>query len=555
MMKLFTTALLLVYTVALFSQAKSFEIGINDHYFQSSSGGGFFNGKLIVGINESVQNSFATRHRLLVVNEDGEVDNQFDVVPSFSEVTYGSKIILTDEEIIDFGTLNYVCDVPTNIGLFVSGYSDLAQDWSFLKDYDGTIISSFQGASIINDHWFVNGNKSSGSKIIIGEQDSLIAEIDVQPEDLNGFVSWDLGVLTAFGSATVFQFNELGETIDSLVFNQEIEEAIASADFIYLLLESELVKMDFNLQIINTIDLTGYSNLSRLKWSNNKLRFSANNQDHLEIMDYDQDLNPLSIFSIPAVNNGWVDYNYEDVVLVNEFELTRYRSVRVQNFDLTLDEDLEIEMTDAALVGMSYDSLYANSDDPDYPVYSVGGEFNVLVKNEGEFPLTSVNVNLDQGYGICSAHFALKKFTELNVLPGEAVWLNMGFISDYNYFGDSLITLERCFFTSNPNGYVDLNVDNDVYCEEVIYGIVGNQELEACSFKLFPNPFMHELNISCLENSNSYSVKIYNMNGQLVKMTRIDDNQINLESLNDGLYYLVLESGKGISHRELILKQ
>ena len=123
-------------------------------------------------------------------------------------------------------------------------------------------------------------------------------------------------------------------------------------------------------------------------------------------------------------------------------------------------------------------------------VYRVKLEATALIKNYGSNVLNSCRVNhFITSSTICNHVVYTKQFENLNLAPGDSMWIPLGLIHEaLNYFSDSVIKMNICIYSSFPNSKTDLNVSNDNYCEDVVFGYVGIENSELVDFLLFPNP-------------------------------------------------------------------
>jgi hypothetical protein len=75
--------------------------------------------------------------------------------------------------------------------------------------------------------------------------------------------------------------------------------------------------------------------------------------------------------------------------------------------------------------------------------------------------------------------------------------------------------------------------------------------------KLFPNPAVNEINIQ-LSTSDNWNVRVFNSNGQLVSMEKINQSnfiQLNFQNLNTGLYIVQAMNSAGRVYSEMVVKE
>lgn len=82
-------------------------------------------------------------------------------------------------------------------------------------------------------------------------------------------------------------------------------------------------------------------------------------------------------------------------------------------------------------------------------------------------------------------------------------------------------------------------------------GVVSAQETDIKSQEeVYPNPFSNQLNIPLFNNVALINIKIYN--AQLQEVYNGDESQINTNHLQNGIYYLILETSNGIFTKKII---
>jgi len=104
--------------------------------------------------------------------------------------------------------------------------------------------------------------------------------------------------------------------------------------------------------------------------------------------------------------------------------------------------------------------------------------------------------------------------------------------------------------TSINNGYPCLFWQNNE---------VGINNIErSFGFSIYPNPSSNEVCISLKnENKDNLKLNVYNQLGMIVKTVLINNtiNRINVSELNNGIYFLKIESQEGISCKKLIIQR
>lgn len=114
------------------------------------------------------------------------------------------------------------------------------------------------------------------------------------------------------------------------------------------------------------------------------------------------------------------------------------------------------------------------------------------------------------------------------------------------------------------------DIDNDGYLEMVIgnergginiyntvvqvSGVISNTEdkVKTSDIRVFPNPTSGILNIEDSSEFVNSNIKIYNILGQIVLSESLIDNSVNLNSLPNGVYTIVVEDSKNIYSAKFI---
>ena len=84
----------------------------------------------------------------------------------------------------------------------------------------------------------------------------------------------------------------------------------------------------------------------------------------------------------------------------------------------------------------------------------------------------------------------------------------------------------------------------------------GVNESDTTDFEVWPNPVSDGSFTLTLENAIPSELVIYNVNGQMVKTQRIDNqtNIINVESLGSGVYFVEIRDISGKTVKKVLIK-
>ena len=91
----------------------------------------------------------------------------------------------------------------------------------------------------------------------------------------------------------------------------------------------------------------------------------------------------------------------------------------------------------------------------------------------------------------------------------------------------------------------------------IYYNLVGITEQEQSHFTLYPNPTNGQIVITMDENVNATEAIVYSMMGQTVKIQSVNDSQfeMNLNSLQSGIYFVAVRNGNGVLGIQKIVKE
>jgi hypothetical protein len=95
--------------------------------------------------------------------------------------------------------------------------------------------------------------------------------------------------------------------------------------------------------------------------------------------------------------------------------------------------------------------------------------------------------------------------------------------------------------------------DNRFNYSEVV--LIRKSDYTSQQLIVFPNPVIKTLNINTTDNAQIKSIQIFDALGQLVRSYSNSKNQLDLEALKTGIYYLKVENNSGELLKKFFLKQ
>ena len=205
-------------------------------------------------------------------------------------------------------------------------------------------------------------------------------------------------------------------------------------------------------------------------------------------------------------------------------------------------------------------AVQGNPAEPIWAIYISGAKFgNDLVAGDeiaifdddllvGVFVLTQICTPENQFENVLNA------FSELFFGPGYTVG-NPFYFKVWDQSEDIEITDYVCIF-SNPYGdaYVgDVFPDGEPYSIVTIDFPLGINE-NPIKIAIYPNPVTNILNIN--SNSNVSNIKIINYLGQSIDNINVSGNEvtINTENYDAGIYFIQIETEKGISTQKIVIE-
>ncbi|WP_317897036.1 T9SS type A sorting domain-containing protein [Aurantibacillus circumpalustris] len=187
-------------------------------------------------------------------------------------------------------------------------------------------------------------------------------------------------------------------------------------------------------------------------------------------------------------------------------------------------------------------------------------DIEVVVKNFGADTVSSFFLN---SYFVGThCPFVLHKYYPVSIAPGATVSLQTGTFEINAYFistpvssPGSIVKVKTCLFTTIPNASNDINIDNDAFCDSVLFTVVtGLKEntLLTPNIQIYPNPSDAGFTIS-----SDFEIKAFeliNSLGQIIRKESINAKEyyINASTLIPGIYFMKLETEKGIVQKKII---
>jgi hypothetical protein len=558
-MRKISILLFLFLSVCGFSQGLNADVAIDDNYDQQSMAVLCANEYNYLAVLSPTSGSFFSSTLLHKLDTMGNELWTMDLRPGNYETTFVTDMYMDHTgSIYVFGWAAPICDVISNYIGFVQKVSPSGQliwmkKWE--ENFDPwTIHNSF---TLVGDSLPLLCVQDSGiTKAMFLSNQGLVSDSFLLIKDhLNKVLYDNESYYFACTDSSLYRFDSTGLIIGSLQFASKIKGLEIDNDSLYLLTMDSIFVLDSNLQVLSSKTFGVLPNLDKLKVVGNQV-FLLNQKFHQqEIYSLNKQLQLNGTKIIPEVfrNSMKIDYNELHCSYVYEHQKRLYKTIRVLDYSMNSDSDALIETPDVGIVDLITTSVEAY---PDYyeDVYRTYASGKVLVKNYGQYTVSSLKVNHFNYWGICSDLVYNQEFVGLSLAPGDSVWLNLGqFHYHHNYFSGDSILLNVCIYTSHPNRMVDTNSVNDFYCEEVLFGMVDIKNLQADKELIFfPNPTEGSLYLKT-EISEHTLYQIYALEGQLIEHGELTSTQIDISSLPSGVYWIqLIIEGQSPRHQKII---
>lgn len=180
-------------------------------------------------------------------------------------------------------------------------------------------------------------------------------------------------------------------------------------------------------------------------------------------------------------------------------------------------------------------------------------DLNVTVKNFGSDSVKSFFLNYYAFMPPC--YILFHKHYDTTISPGNALSISTGsFNGQPKYTGDvSSRKWNVCVFTTIPNGQNDANINNDAFCDTLLFSPTGIDEInkDLSNITVYPNPFSNSFHLS--SQNDIQSMEIYNSIGILVSRESINAKEVELgERWSTGVYFLKLQTKQGVVVKKLV---
>jgi hypothetical protein len=185
---------------------------------------------------------------------------------------------------------------------------------------------------------------------------------------------------------------------------------------------------------------------------------------------------------------------------------------------------------------------------------------DVTVKNFGTDTAKSFYLNYYAylNTGISPCYILLHKFVDTAIIPGGSLTIPTVTFNAQPFpagnFTANQVKLNICIFTTVPNASNDVEIDNDAYCDSVLFTVTGISEnsLLEQSIHVYPNPSSGVFTID--SDVEIKTLELINSLGEIIKQEEIKAKEyyFNGATLSPGIYFMKLETEKGTVQKKMI---
>lgn len=527
-------------------QAQSFWSLVDDNSYHNISyvtDKGYFQDSVIL-VGGNVSDASCPYYNLLAYNNQGKqlwnIWSICDVIKTDSNFIYTAGYDIGTDDIS--GDEYLVLAKYNNLGEEIDKLSYPNEDefYDYFFEFrpqnidlvtDGTILVS-SGSSII---------KSNLASSSIKEY-SLILESQITAIHAINPISYLINTQNR-----IYKTDSSLTLVDSIEFENPINELLIRNDTIFTLFDSYLLRIDTNLIIIDTI-FTSSVSLKSMEYYQNSLWIQINTSDSIKLISL-HNLQISDTLSFPVLMN-----NTDFIVANNNYIFvgdSYTNQIGLCNFQIQNNEIKDVVMPDVELFDFDIDSIvieyYTYQDDSFATGYSYNAE--LTVKNNSDSTLNSLAVFSDLHGGMnCAQNFYYQIFTGLNILPGQTETLNLR-----RTYEEDTIHNTLCYTCMAPNSALEIQTSDNSLCKT--FTITGINDETPANLKVYPNPASNYIIIEQADFSKT-NIEIIDIKGRVVINRVSTEQKIRIETsgLSKGLYLVKINNRNKINV-QVIMKE
>jgi hypothetical protein len=536
------------------AQALSHEVGYNlEHYQRATALTASEEGAYYAIQYQS--SGFTSSAQLYNTDASGELSWTQPFTALWGEVTEINEIVKEGDFIYVAGSVTACCDCSAPYG-FLAKY-DLDGQLIWVHSHEVESFDWFNGFAPrnlhrdVNENWVYELRGWDDFSVMIRMDDEGVLVDSIPLSSVQGgtdMLTLNDGNIAFLKDSFLYKLNSTGDIQETLELPSTGISLLVKGDSL-LVLEAEGIEV-FDNQFQSLGIAHNWDNYQAIgfKSSGTGIRLQLRAPDGIHIQELSSSFDLLFEQTIETELQGFIlfDSNLESAYLLEAFPLTEQNSIRYRAFDLSGTENQEVPRTEVEPTSLLANDVELTSYvSGDYNIVTLSFDHSILIKNNGPAELTECRINRFVNFGICAYAYYTEEFQNLTIAPGDSAWIDVGFTGFYQnaYALGDTITYSTCFFTSNPNGLVDLVVENDEICDTYQFIITDVPEESKHEFSIFPNPASDVLHIESVILGQRYTV--YDLDGRNILAGSVENGTIDISAIANGNYMLSITSNNG----------
>jgi hypothetical protein len=335
--------------------------------------------------------------------------------------------------------------------------------------------------------------------------------------------------------------------VDSIEFSNSLKKLIIENETVFALFDSHLLRLDTDLQIIDTL-ISSTEDFLNMEFYGDDLFLQSIQSDRLTLIKLHASENPDTL-SFPIFVNNIQSIVTEDgyTFIGNSFS----GQIGIYHYQTHDGEPEPVSLPDIELVDFHIEDIVIKYVQILGDSIAEGYHFNAVltIKNHGIEPINSLAAySMLEGGMNCARNILYQKHTDQDIPPGETRILTLNrayqFGVNSNYF---------CFRCLAPNSNLETVVGNNYLCKTI--ELTGVEDIAQNRLKVYPNPISDYV---IIENPDLdfKTIEIIDINGKVLISKLVSGPMVKLETadLISGLYIVRMGSEERIN-TQLIVKE
>lgn len=395
---------------------------------------------------------------------------------------------------------------------------------------------------------------SSDGKIIVSSEKSVVMtdtggtsihEIPINIQgDIQSVYSINSESFLITTQNTIFKTDQSFAATDSVSFTGTIKKTLLQNDSVYAIVDTELLRIDLNLNIIDTL-ISKTFEIQNFDFFGEDLWVSSFNEGKINLTKLKGNETDATVTFPKMLNETEFIVTDNSFVFAgnsfsNQIGLFSYPGTVLS--ELQVLPDIEFVDFNINKISIEYHTFQGDS-------IATGYFFTpeVTVKNNSADTIKSFAVFADLHGGTnCVQNFFYRKITGLEILSGQSqtVTLPRG-------YEENIKNNELCFQLLAPNGEIETEIENNSICKT--FTITATDKYKNPEIAVYPNPFVDYLVIKN-PAAESLTTEIIDLNGKILvkEHTGAQNKTIDTKHIKPGLYILKITSDSSISTQTVI---